>query len=321
MSTSVLTLQSPLRQRLGAWFNERFPPANALLFVILYLTCVVIARQLQGQITLSFADLIGALVAWSWFLLLRIFDEHKDYQIDLHNHPQRILQSGLITLGHLRLLGALAIAGQLLWSLYLDQWQPGAATLAWAMMFAWTCLMGKEFFCGAWLEKHLTLYAFSHMLVMPLIVWWLANLGAPGLSLSASMGWLMALAFVSGFAFEITRKTKGAEEERDSVDSYSRIFGARGAVIVILLLALAMLTIQLLLVWKLAGMLPLWALIILIMALGLPLLTLKRYWQQASEKARKHNEAAIALLMLIGYAVTIAVALGSTPVKLAGWLS
>lgn len=321
MSTSALTSQSPFRQRLGAWFNERFPPANALLFFILYLTCAVIARHLQGQVTLSFADIVGALVVWSWFLLLRIFDEHKDYQIDLRNHPQRVLQSGLITLAHLRLLGAIAIASQILWSLYLDQWQPGAALTAWAMMFAWTCLMGKEFFCGAWLEKHLTLYAFSHMLVMPLIVWWLANLGAPGLSLSATMGWLMALAFISGFAFEITRKTKGAEEERDSVDSYSRIFGARGAVIVILLLALAMLTIQIVLVWQLAGMLPIWALAILLIALGLPLLTLKRYWQQATEKGRKHNEAAIALLMLIGYAVTIAVALSTAPVNLAGWLS
>ena len=321
MSFPALSLQSPLHQRLGAWFSERFPPANALLFFILYLTCVVIARQLQGQITLSLADVVGALVAWSWFLLLRIFDEHKDYQIDLRNHPERILQSGLITLGHLRLLGAIAIISQLLWSLYLDQWQPLAATLAWAMMFAWTCLMGKEFFCGAWLEKHLTLYAFSHMLVMPLIVWWLANLGAPGLSLSASIGWLMALAFVSGFAFEITRKSKGAEEERDSVDSYSRIFGARGAVIVILLLALTMLAIQILLVWQLAGALPVWALAILLLALGLPLLTLKRYWRQATERARKHNEAAIALLMLIGYAVTIAVALSSTEVALTGWLS
>ncbi|MCK5875322.1 MAG: hypothetical protein KAG82_11570 [Alcanivoracaceae bacterium] len=320
MSTSVPTMQSPLPQRLGAWFNERFPPANALLFFILYLTCAVIARQLQGQITLSFADVVGALVAWSWFLLLRIFDEHKDYQIDLHNHPQRILQSGLITLGHLRLLGAVAIASQILWSLYLDHWQPGAALLAWAMMFAWTCLMGKEFFCGDWLEKRLTLYAFSHMLVMPLIVWWLANLGVPGLAPSATIIWLMALAFVSGFAFEITRKTKGAGEERDSVDSYSRIFGARGAVLVILLLALAMLAIQILLVWQLAGMLPLWALAILLIALGLPLLTLKRYWQQPTENARKHNEAAIALLMLIGYAVTIAVAISVAPFNLQWWL-
>ncbi len=319
MSTSVLTMQSPLPQRLGAWFNERFPPANSLLFFILYLTCVVIARQQQGQISLSLADVAGALVAWSWFLLLRIFDEHKDYQIDLHNHPQRILQSGLITLGHLRLIGAAAICSQILWSLYLDHWQPGAALLAWAMMFAWTCLMGKEFFCGAWLEKRLTLYAFSHMLVMPLIVWWLANLGVSGVSLSTTMIWLMALAFVSGFAFEITRKTKGAEEERDSVGSYSRIFGARGAVLVILSLALAMLAIQILLVWQLTDMLPLWALTILVIALGLPLMTLKRYWQQASEKARKHNEAAIALLMLIGYAVIIIAALSSTPVELAGW--
>ena len=89
----------------------------------------------------------------------------------------------------------------------------------------------------------------------------------------------------------------------------------------ILLLALAMLAIQILLVWQLAGELPLWAVAILLIALGLPLLTLRRYWQQATEKARKHNEAAIALLMLIGYAVTIAVAIYATPFNLQWWLT
>jgi hypothetical protein len=319
MTAPTLTPHSPLRHRLAAWFGERFPPANALLFFILYLTCVVVARHLEGTVSLSLADLLGCLVTWSWFLLLRIFDEHKDYQLDLLNHPQRVLQSGLITLGHLRLLGAVAIASQILWSLWLDQWQPGAAMGAWALAFFWTCLMGKEFFCGDWLEKRLTLYAFSHMLVMPLIVWWLLNLGMPGLSLSAPVITLMALAFVSGFAFEITRKTRGEEEERPTVDSYSRIFGVRGAVVVILLLALLMLLAQLMLIAQLAGTIPLWAAVILAAALLLPLRTLWRYWQAATAKARSHNEAAIALLMLIGYAVIIAVALGSAPVSLAGW--
>jgi 4-hydroxybenzoate polyprenyltransferase len=319
MTASALTPQSPLRQRLAAWFGERFPPANALLFFILYLTCAVVARHLHGAVTLSLADLVGCLVTWSWFLLLRIFDEHKDYQLDLLNHPHRILQSGLITLAHLRVIAAIAIASQILWSLWLDQWQPGAATAAWMLAFFWTCLMGKEFFCGAWLEKRLTLYAFSHMLVMPLIVWWLMNLGVPGLPLSTSVATLMALAFISGFAFEITRKTRGVEEERPTVDSYSRIFGVRGAAVVILLLALLMLLTQLALIVQLTGTVPLWAGVILLAGLGLPLWTLSRYWQSATAKARSHNESAIALLMLIGYAVIIAVALSSAPVAVLGW--
>jgi hypothetical protein len=55
------------------------------------------------------------------------------------------------------------------------------------MMFAWTCLMGKEFFIADWLTRHLTWYAVSHMMVMPLIVWWLANMALPHTALSPAL--------------------------------------------------------------------------------------------------------------------------------------
>lgn len=319
MSQHSLTPQSPLLSRLGAWFMERFPPANALLFFILYLTCAAVARHSFGGIVISLVDIAGCLVAWSYFLMLRIFDEHKDYELDLQNHPQRVLQSGLITLAHLRVLGAIAIAAQVIWSLYVDDWQFGAATLAWGIAFLWTCLMGKEFFCGEWLEKRLTLYAFSHMLVMPLLVWWLANLGASGVEAGPAIVWLMGLAFASGFAFEITRKARGADEERDTVDSYSRIFGVRGAALVIVALVLAMGALQLGLIHALMDTLPWWALLVIVAFSLLALDSLRRYAAEPTEKARERNEGMVALLMLAGYAVTIGASLASAPVTVTLW--
>lgn len=312
-NTQSITLQSSFSRRFLAWMGERFPFANALLFFILYLATAAVARAtLDGEIRISSLDLIGCLVTWSFFLVLRIFDEHKDYELDCQNHPGRVLQSGLITLKHLKIAGAMALTAQVLWSLWLDQGLDqglGQTTTAWLMMFAWTCLMGKEFFIADWLTRHLTTYAISHMLVMPLIVWWLANLAVPGLAFSSTLGILMSLAFVSGFCFEITRKTKGPEEERGSVDSYSRIFSVTGAAMIVMALVTAMVLNQAWLILDLTNRFPIWAAVVLTIFWVMTVRQLVRFVAAPSAKGREKNEAFVALTMLAGYAVLIAVVL------------
>jgi 4-hydroxybenzoate polyprenyltransferase len=238
-----------------------------------------------------------------------------------------VLQSGLITLRHLKALGAAAIALQLAWALGLDlafaaeagkgiaaETAPAGAGMsgwpvlaAWAAMFAWTCLMGREFFIADWLTRHLTWYAVSHMLVMPLIVWWLAQMALPGAALTPALGWLMALAFVSGFCFEITRKTKGPEEERDSVDSYSRIFGTRGSARVVIALVSAMVACQVVLIHAISGRVLPWAVALLVLAWAGGMTQLRAFLKAPSAKAREKNEAVVALTMLAGYAVVLTV--------------
>ena len=311
MTDTKLTMANPLASRFLAWMHERFPFANALLFFILYLTTAAVARAvLDHEIELSPRDLISCLVTWSFFLLLRVFDEHKDYELDCKNHPQRVLQSGLITLKHLKVAGIISIVAQISWSLWLDK-GIGATGCAWLMMFVWTCLMGKEFFIAEWLNRHLTWYAVSHMLVMPLIVWWLANLAIPGVALSLPLISLMCLAFVSGFCFEITRKTKGPEEERDSIESYSRIFGTRGSAFVVIGLVTMMVLNQLWLIDLLAGYFPWWAVLVLVAFYALSLRQLATFLRAPSAAARGKNEAMVALTMLAGYAVLISVALAT----------
>lgn len=305
----TMTSKFPFSRRFLAWMGERFPFANALLFFILYLATAAVARAtLDGQIGISALDLVGGLVTWSFFLVLRIFDEHKDYELDCQNHPERVLQSGLITLNHLKMAAVLAIAAQVLWSLWLDRGF-GQTTTAWLMMFAWTCLMGREFFIAGWLNRHLTTYAVSHMLVMPLIVWWLANLAAPGLAFTSTLGILMGLAFVSGFCFEITRKTRGPEEERDTVDSYSRIFSVRGAALIVAALVTTMVLNQAWLILDLTDSFPIWAAGILLVFWVMTVRQLVRFRAAPSAKGREKNEALVALTMLAGYAVLIAVIL------------
>lgn len=305
MNTYALK-KDALSSRIFAWMDERFPFKNALLFFILYLTSAVVARSaLNGEVQVSLVDVLACIVTWSLFLVIRIFDEHKDYALDVVNHPQRVLQSGLITLKHLKVLGAVAVIFQLVFSLYSDGFAFGGATISYLIMITYLCLMGAEFFCGEWLEKRLTLYALSHMLIMPLIVYWLANLAVPNAVLNESLMVMMLLAFISGFCFEITRKTKGVEEERDTVDSYSRIFGTKGSAYIVMILVSMMLLSQGALLFVLGVNYIGWLLIPLIVMYGVAIRQVKRFIANSTIEGREKNEAAVAINMLIGYLVII----------------
>lgn len=313
MNVHSIVIDSSLSIRIKAWMDERFPFVNALLFFVLYLTAAVLARysSTEGEVSLALVDIVGCVVTWSFFLVVRIFDEHKDYDLDVLNHPQRILQSGLITLKHLKVLALAAIVIQIIYSFAIDRLQLGSSSLlgptliAWMMVFGWTCLMGKEFFCGEWLEKRLTLYAFSHMLIMFFMVWWLVQMGNPGTPLSNEVVALGVLAFISGFAFEITRKTRGPEEERETVDSYSKIFGAKGAALIVVVLVLGMIGSQCFIIYQVGGSAYWPALIVLLVFLAVCLKSLLSFINEPSEKGREKNEMAVALVTLLGYIVLI----------------
>lgn len=305
MYTSA-SMNDALSARIFAWMDERFPFKNALLFFILYLTSAVVARSaFESAIEVSLLDVVACVVTWSLFLVIRIFDEHKDYALDVINHPQRVLQSGLITLKHLKVLGVVAVIAQLVFSIYSDGFAFGGATISYLIMFTYLCLMGAEFFCGEWLEKRLTIYAFSHMLIMPLIVYWLANLAVPNVVLNESLMVMMLLAFISGFCFEITRKTKGIEEERDTVDSYSKIFGTKGSAYIVMLLVSMMLLAQGALLFVLDVSYIVWFLMPLVLMYGVAIRQVKKFVDQSTIAGREKNEAAVAINMLMGYCIII----------------
>ena len=287
--------ESPLGVRFLAWAAERFPLVNGILCLALYAAALTCGRSAspQGAVALSLGDLWGFFAAYGFLLMLRVFDEHKDYALDLQNHPQRVLQRGLVTLGHLKVAGGLAIALQLGASLRLDHGF-GIITQRFLMMFLWSCLMAKEFFIGEWLSKRLLLYAISHMVVMPMALLWLAQMGAGQAALPPSAYLLATLSLLSGFSFEIGRKTWAPEQERPTVDSYSKILGLRSAVLVLVLLSLGTTG---LLFYMLPGKLSLGALII-----ELPVLAaLAKFGRAPSEKGAKQNQVVFGLQALGSY--------------------
>ena len=85
----ALQPDSPLYQRLGGYLLERFPPvAYTLLTVLFFGSSVWVAIALGGG-ELRPNGWLGAVVVWLVFLHLRIFDEHKDAEVDRAAHPER----------------------------------------------------------------------------------------------------------------------------------------------------------------------------------------------------------------------------------------
>jgi 4-hydroxybenzoate polyprenyltransferase len=307
MSTK-LDDQSMILMRLWAWMQERFGIDKWFFFLILYVTGLLFGRISSGPQAWypGHEDFLGYVAAWSFFLMLRLFDEHKDYQLDCRLHPERVLQRGLVTLGHLKVLLVFAIIAQLGISLWLDKGF-GRISQLWVLVFVWSLLMAVEFFCGAWLKRRVALYAFSHMLVMPMFMLWIIQMGYGQGWPPLEVAWLALLSFLSGLVFEITRKTWGPEEEKDGQDSYSQLLGIRNAPLVILaLLFVATAVVEVLLFKILVDPAWFWHLFLFV-GLLLSLVSLLKFRAAPSAKGRKGNEAAVGVSVMIGHVVLISV--------------
>jgi len=229
--SAPLTRDSPYPARLRAYLGERFPLAGHGLLIASYYSsnqflAEVLTRPLE-PLRYDRTTLLGAATLLLFFFHLRVFDEHKDFAEDRVHHPERVLQRGILTLADLRRLGAAAIALEAVLAAAAGR----AAFLAWLAAFAFSLLMLREFFAGAWLKRRLLLYAASHMLVMPLLAAMVFSF-ATGRLFWRAPGWFWLYSFVGffvSFNWEISRKIRSPEEERDGVLTYTRLLGTYGA--------------------------------------------------------------------------------------------
>lgn len=233
----MLTPQSPLSSRISGYLGERFPPGPYTVLVALFFgSAVLVSRDLSGAAALPpWPAWLGAPVVWLVFFHLRVFDEHKDHVKDAVAHPERLLSRGVVTLPLLARLGIAAVLVQLVLSAIVGP----TALAVWAATFAFTVAMRVEFGVGAWLNRHLLIYAVTHNPVVGLLAAY--GWACSGVPFHPSVGWYIAAASLGSLAFELGRKINLPEEEVDGVDSYSSVFGRAqaGALLSAVLLASA----------------------------------------------------------------------------------
>ncbi|MFK7768586.1 MAG: UbiA family prenyltransferase [Mariniblastus sp.] len=238
---SAVGPQVPLSARIKAYLDERFPMVSHGVLILSYYSsnqflAEVLTRP-NDKLRYTIGSVLGAITLFCMFLHLRVFDEHKDYDDDLKHYPDRVLQSGVVTLMHLKILGAIAIGLEIVFALV---WMPTgkpAALVAVMIAIGYSVLMLNEFFVRDWLKRHFLIYTISHMLVMPIFAMVVYSFTTGEYPWEAPL-WFWVYAFVGFFVtlnWEISRKIRAPEEEIAGVDSYTKILGTYGAAYAVLI--------------------------------------------------------------------------------------
>ena len=189
------------------------------------------------------------IIIFMFFFQLRITDEFKDYEEDLKYRPYRPVQRGIISLKALGKIGISTIIIQIILAHVINPKLIYFMLLVWIYMF----LMTKEFFIKNWLTERILIYALSHVVIMIFIT--LVILKGTGYILEShfletlylsleryeknifiGLIPLFALNYLNGIVLEIGRKTRRADEEEHGVQTYSKLWGRKKAVVVLSLL-------------------------------------------------------------------------------------
>lgn len=236
---STAPLSSPLARRFWAYLRERYDPAQFVPFHLLLVAAVGGVVRTRFDVGLSaghgLAHLPLAALLLLFYFVLRVLDEHKDWEVDRIAYPERALSRGLVTHRHLRGAAWIAAAGMVVLALPF-----GPILLAGvAGLLGYALLMLREFFAGAWLRRHFVLYGVSHNLVVFLSV----HVVALGFGLAAGLGGAtlrdpavhLAAAALNGlvFSLEVARKIRMPEAERAEVDTYSKVLGVRASALLV----------------------------------------------------------------------------------------
>jgi hypothetical protein len=306
---AALTHQASYPRRLSAYLAERFPVlGHGLLIVAYYSSNQFLARALTQPgrpMHYDWTSLLGAVTLFCFFFHLRVFDEHKDYAEDVVHHPDRVLQRGLVTLRDLKVLGGIAIATEIV----LSSVRGVPALAAWGIAFVFSLLMLKEFFVRDWLKRHFLVYATTHMLLMPLLSLMVFSF-ATGRWPWEAPGWYFVYAWVGFFVtfnWEVSRKIRAPEDEREGVETYTRIFGTYGAAYVVLAIRVID-TALVILVGRHLG-LPRWFDVALVALFLVTLIGFFQYRFQTSRKTAKRMET-YAGMYIVAFDLILAAAIG-----------
>ena len=95
------------------------------------------------------------------------------------------------------------------------------------LVWAYMGLMTREFFVAAWLKRTPSIYLLSHMLIMPMIAFYVSAFDwlCTCREMPAGLPWVLVFSFACGLVLELGRKIKAPASERAGVETYSALWG------------------------------------------------------------------------------------------------
>jgi len=228
---------------LSRWIQfimERFNPLYHFPMIVVFigshytLYTHLIATDLHESYS-DFLHLIPLFLAVAlFFFILRLYDEIKDIEFDKNFHPERPVPRGFLHKREIKqVILFLIIVEILIFSFYGKQ-----PLLLCLITIGYSLLMYKEFFLKEWLRAHLTTYAITHTFIVILIsqTLFIALFANDPADFSLD---LLYFSFGGWFIFnifEFGRKTYAQSEEKKNLNSYSKVFGKLGAVLLVMLM-------------------------------------------------------------------------------------
>lgn len=218
--------------RWWTYFEERFPLLKHGLSVgVFTISALSFSSLIRDDITLfgvqAFA--VASTTAFLFFLQLRIADEFKDFEEDSLWRPYRPVPRGLVTLRSLAVLGVGTGFTQLILVLL---YHPRLIILL-IIVWVYFGLMSVEFFVRQWLKARPLIYMGTHMVIIPLITLYVTAFDWLRLGTSPPSGlwWFLAMTYFSFAIIEIGRKLRAPQDEEKGVETYSVLWGQKGAVL------------------------------------------------------------------------------------------
>jgi hypothetical protein len=237
---AVLAAGPSFRSRWWMYFHERFPLTQHGMVIAVYAVSTLChSALLRGDVRVpgAWPDVAAFLTALLFFLQLRVLDEFKDLEDDCRWRPYRPVPRGLVTLRALAVLGILTALVQLLLALSLTP----ALVLILVGVWAYSGLMGVEFFSRAWLRARPSIYLVSHAIITPLITFYVSAIDwLPAREVPGGLSWLLVMSYVGSSVVEIGRKIRAPADEEPGVQTYTVLWGLGGAVSVWLALLMTM---------------------------------------------------------------------------------
>jgi hypothetical protein len=224
---------SRMRQYLG----EMFPlPRHMLLSVLIYLSVACFATGLNdSEVSLfSVHTAIGIASVFGLFLMLRLMDELKDFDLDARLFPDRPICSGMVRAADIRIgLGFVTVA------LLSVNMFAGNAFWSALVLVGFAYLMFWHFFARDVLRASLPLTLVTHQPIMPLLLLHCLTLVADEQQHPwDAWDWRLlapyvVLLWMPFLGWELSRKIRSPGNETEYV-TYSRLLGPRKATCVAL---------------------------------------------------------------------------------------
>lgn len=213
--------------------SERFEPVSHFFMIALFVSAHYLVADASKFIILEPINILWiTLGTAAFFLKLRFYDEIKDYETDVILNPTRPLPRGLLKRIDMKKGIEQCIILEIIF--FTSCGMPGFVAILIAI--GYSLLMYKEFFIGDIIGPHLTTYATSHTVVtifLSLSIFSALSRYYPW-DHEADFYYFAVLSWLLFNIFELGRKIYQPCEEREDVDTYSKIWGRFGAVILIL---------------------------------------------------------------------------------------